>query len=133
MDGITVSIRLTRVPAGPCCIRPVQGRGCPPDTPDEIVSRPAGYLNSIFREGLLKKAGYVQMNDWSRLAVDLNEKQKLGAEKSNCTPYKYAPERRTGPRPLRKRELTNPNRREAGRGTTPSVPSGRGRGQLRAP
>jgi hypothetical protein len=25
------------------------------------------------------------MNDWSRLAVDLNEKQKLGAEKSNCT------------------------------------------------
>ena len=54
------------------------------------------------------------MNDWSRLAVDLNEKQKLGAEKSNCTHYKYALERRTGPRPLRKRELTNPNCREVG-------------------
>jgi len=101
MDGITVSIRLTRVPAGPCCIRPVQGRGCPPDTPDEIVSRPAGYPNSIFREGLLKKAGYVQMNDWSRLAVDLNEKAKTRGRKKELHQYKYAPERRTGPRPLR--------------------------------
>jgi len=25
------------------------------------------------------------MNDWSRLAVDLHQTQKLGAEKTNCT------------------------------------------------
>ena len=81
----------------PACAR----EGVPSRYTWNIVSRAAGYPNSIFREGLLKKAGYVQMNDWSRLAVDLNEKQKLGAEKSNCTNYKYAPERRTGPRPLR--------------------------------
>jgi hypothetical protein len=37
------------------------------------------------------------MNDWSRLAVDLNEKQKLGAEKTDCANTKYAPDkRRTG-------------------------------------
>jgi len=28
------------------------------------------------------EAGYAQMNDWSRLAVDLSETQKLGAEKN---------------------------------------------------
>src|SRR5262249_33434474 len=49
------------------------------------------------------------MNDWSRLAVDLNEKQKLGGRKKELHQYKYAPDkRRTGPRPFRKRELTNP-------------------------
>src|SRR5215472_6164680 len=49
------------------------------------------------------------MNDWSRLAVDLNEKQKLGGRKQELHQYKYAPDkRRTGPRPVRKRELTNP-------------------------
>src|SRR5579872_2635148 len=31
------------------------------------------------------KAGYVQMNDWPRLAVDPKTTQKLVAEKTNCT------------------------------------------------
>src|SRR5215470_5942616 len=49
------------------------------------------------------------MNDWSRLAVDLHKKQKLRGRKQELHQYKYAPDkRRTGPRPVRKRELTNP-------------------------
>jgi len=31
------------------------------------------------------------MNDWSRLAVDLNKTQKLGAEKNELHEHKYAP------------------------------------------
>src|SRR5215469_10602207 len=51
-DGIAVSIRLTRVPAGPCCIRPVQGRACPPDTPERLFQGRRVYPNLILREGL---------------------------------------------------------------------------------
>jgi hypothetical protein len=34
------------------------------------------------------------MNDWSRLAVDLSETQKLGAEQNELYKYKYAPDKR---------------------------------------
>jgi len=82
----------------------------------EIVSRPAGYPNLIFREGLPLKAGYVQMNDWSRLAVDLNQTRKTRGRKTELHQYKYALDKsRRGHVLSRKRELTN-LRREEGEG-----------------
>jgi hypothetical protein len=57
----------------------------------KIVSRPAGYPNSIFREGLTLKAGYAQMNDWSRLAVDPTGCKKLEAE-NELHQNRYAPD-----------------------------------------
>jgi hypothetical protein len=56
--------------------------------PRQIVSRPAGYPNSIFRESL-SQAGYAQMNDWSRLARLTQTTQKVAAG-TNCR--KYAPD-----------------------------------------
>ena len=87
------------------------------DTPRQIVSRPAGYPNSIFREGLTLKAGYAQMNDWSRLAVD-PAGCKNSRPKTNCTNTDTLAIRPHRARPVSKRELTKP-------------PSGGRSGQLR--
>src|SRR5215813_7332722 len=43
-DGIAVSIRLTRVPAGPCGNRPVQGRAYLPDTPETLGCSPKSVM-----------------------------------------------------------------------------------------
>jgi len=57
------------------------------------------------------------MNDWSRLAVDLNKTQKLGAEKNELHEYKYAPhKKRRGHVLSGSVSLTKPLRREEPRG-----------------
>jgi len=57
------------------------------------------------------------MNDWSRLAVDLNQTQKLGAEKNELHEYKYAPDKRRRGHVLSGSvSLTKPLRREEPRG-----------------
>jgi hypothetical protein len=53
------------------------------------------------------KAGYAQMNDWSRLAVDPTGR-KNSRPKNELHEYKYALDKGAkGARPIRKRELGN--------------------------
>ena len=71
--------------------------------PDKLFQGRRGYPNSIFREGLALKAGYAQMNDWSRLAVDPRRCKKLEAE-NELHEHIYATDRGAkGARPVRNR------------------------------
>ena len=104
-----------RVPAGPCGNRPVRRRPASRCT-YKIVSRPAGYPNSTFREGL-SKGRIRQMNDWSRLAVGPTGR-KNSRPGTKLHAYRYASIQTRGRRLIRKREVT-------------TEPSGGGEGQLR--
>ena len=65
-----------------------------------FVSRPAGYPNSIFRESLALKAGYAQMNDWSRLAVD-PRRWKNSRPNNALHEYRCASDKALRARPVR--------------------------------
>jgi hypothetical protein len=60
-------------------VRSLCGGGLRFDAPASAVSRLAGYPNSICRErSSFAKAGYPQMQAWSRMAVDSIQRPKLG-------------------------------------------------------